>query len=604
MGGRVNAIRRIGAGIGRFWRGLIVEPITHGRLRDTGWPRGLAPVVVVGVVAFWLAVLLIVSAPLIRELVPLTVSVASTVLSLPRMMLTTIFWLVLLSMALMQTAALHTRGRATIALTTMASLALLFIGSLDFGVDGSGGFALTAGKVTSVLAVLAIIVLVVMRRRARFAWWEFPFVLGIMGLSVVVALARSAAESAPFGIDFAPTAASLVMTSIGLLAVPAALAAGVAVAEFAVTAATSAVDALERPRARDRRVGVSHTAPVVLVVAVTLVAGWRIGELIVGSVAGVGAVIDPVDLPLSIGIVAAIAGSWWIIRRLRGAAATTIDDVMLRLDDVGFPVAAALTITLAPVVVLLLSAQVLVSWGVAPDAVGGVFAVADLLRSSDTQSIVRLLAGVGLLAAAVIAARRGSRGVPELLASIAVIAIVSVLPFVSPVTMSWSYESIAATIAVVTLLLATGLAVRRQLDSRRLALVIVALLLSAAAAWRDVLADPLSVLIGAGGIALVLFGFIWGFVTDADITHRDSPAYPAAARVLLFLANAVFGVTVLAFGALARDLGAAIDLDAFAQFGDELLGTALILASVMAVWASAAEKNSADSPAPRPSVGA
>jgi hypothetical protein len=76
------------------------------------------------------------------------------------------------------------------------------------------------------------------------------------------------------------------------------------------------------------------------------------------------------------------------------------------------------------------------------------------------------------------------------------------------------------------------------------------------------------------------------------VTHGDSAAYPRASRVLLFLANAVFGVTVLAFGTLARDLGAAIDLDAFAQFGDELLGTALILAAVMAVWAGATAQGS------------
>lgn len=598
----MNAVRRFGAGIGRFWRGLISEPIRRGRLRDTGWPRGMAPVVVVGVIAFCLAVLLIVSAPLIRGVSPLTVSVASTVLSLPRLLLSTVFWLVILSVAFMQTAAIHTRARTTVALTTMASLALLFIGSLDFGVDGSGGFALTAGKVASVLAVLAIIALVVTRRRARFAWWEFPVVLGIMGLAAVIALGRSAAESAPFGIDFAPTAASLVMTSIGLLAVPAALAAGVAVAEFAVTAATSAVAALERPRPREQALAVAHSVPVVLVLAFAVVAVWRLGELIIGAAAGVGSVIDPVDLPVSIGIVAAIAALWWLMGRLRNASATTIDDVMLRLDDVGFPVAAALTFTLAPVVVLLLSAQVLVSWGVGTDAVGGVFAIAEVLRSSDTQSVVRLLVGVGLLVAAVIAARRGSRGVPELLAAIAVIAIVSVLPFVSPLAVNWSYESMAAIIALGTLLLAGALFVRGRLDARRLALMTVALLLSAAAAWRDVLADPLSVLIGASGIALVLFGFVWGFMTDADITHRDSAAYPVPARVLLFLANAVFGVTVLAFGALARDLGAAIDLDAFAQFGDELLGTSLILVSVMAVWASATAKNSDDSPAPRPTV--
>jgi hypothetical protein len=71
---------------------------------------------------------------------------------------------------------------------------------------------------------------------------------------------------------------------------------------------------------------------------------------------------------------------------------------------------------------------------------------------------------------------------------------------------------------------------------------------------------------------------------------------------MLFLANAVFGITVLAFGALARDIGAGFNLDGFAQFGDELLGTALILAVVGAVWSSALAPDSADSRPAAPSV--
>ncbi len=591
----MSALARVRSGFVLFGKRLIIEPIAQGRLRDTGWPVGLAPVVVVGVVGFCLAVVLIVTAPFIRELAPLSVSVASTVLSLPRFLLSTIFWLVVLSLALLQTAVMHTRLRTTVVVTTLSSLALLFIGSLDFGVDGEGGLALTAGKLVSLVAVLLIIALISMRRRRRFAWWEFPLVLGLMGITVVVALGRSAAASAPFGIDFAPTGASLVLSSIGLLAVPAALAAGVAVAEFAVTAATSAVAAVQRPRARDKAEEAVRAVPAVLIVAFLAVAVWRVVEVAVGAFAGVGSVIDPVDLPLSIGIVAAIGAVWWLIARIRSERASTIDDVVHRLDDVGFPVAAALTITLAPVVVLLLSAQVLVAWGVGGETIGGAFVLADLLRSSDTQTVVRLVVSIGLVVAALIGARRGIRGAPELLAAIAVITIVSVLPAFTDQALSWSYESIAAIIAVGTLLIAGTLAARRRLDARRLSMLIVALLLSAAAAWRDVLADPLSVLIGASGIALVLFGFVWGFVTDADVTHRDSAAYPMPARVMLFLANAVFGVTVLAFGTLARDLGAAIDLDAFAQFGDELLGTALILAAVMAVWASATARDSADS---------
>lgn len=613
----MSAVARLVGGLGRFWRGLITEPIARGRLRDTGWPPGLRPIVVVGTVAFCLAVLIILAAPLIRAASPLTVSVGAIVLSLPRLMLPTIFWLIILSIALMQTAALHTRRRTTVVLTVVASLVLLFIGALDFGVDAAGGMAVTAGKVVSVLAVIALVVLVIVRRRARFAWWEFPVVLTIMGGAMVVALARSAAQSAPFGIDFGPPTASLVISTIGLLAVPAALAAGVAVAEFAIGAATSAVSAVQRPlvRARDREGqrgdSAPSTLPVVLVVAFLLVAAWRVIELAVGLALGTGSVLDLADLPLSIGVIVVVGAIWWLLARARRGAPATIDEVMSRLDDVGLPVAAALTITLAPVIILLLSAQVLVAWGVDSATLVGIFVVAETLRGSAVFTVVRVVVAVALIALALRAARRGRRGTPELLAAIGVMALLSVLPTLVETPLTWSSEALAVTIALASIVLAIVLALQRRLDARRLALLTVALLLSAAAAWRDVLADPLSALIGASGIALVLFGFVWGFVTDADVTHADSGAYPRASRVLLFLANAVFGVAVLAFGTLARDLAVGIDLDAFAELGDTLLGTALILSAVLAVWAGAtaraapaAESDSADSRPAAPSVSA
>lgn len=603
----MTAAGRLVGGLGRFWRGLVAEPIARGRLRDTGWPPGLRPIVVVGIVAFCLAVLIILAAPLIRAASPLSVSVGEIVLSLPRLMLPTIFWLIIVSIALMQTAALHTRRRTTVVLTTVAALVLLFIGSLDFGIDDAGGMAVTAGKVASVLAVIALVVLAIVRRSRSFAWWEFPLVLAIMGGAVTVALGRSAAQSAPFGIDFGPPTASLVTSTIGLLAVPAALAAGVAVAEFAIGAATSTVSAVQRPLGRARegdppeRPAGRPSVPVVLIVVFLLVAVWRIVELVAGLVLGTGSVLELVDLPLSIGIIAAVAVLWWMLARVRRGGTASIDEVMGRLDDIGLPVAAALTITLAPVVLLLLSAQVLVAWGLDSDALAGLFAAAAVLRSTTVLAVVRLIVGVALIVLAIRAARRGQRGAPELLAAIAVMALLSTLPTLVEAPITWSSEGIAVTIALASIVLALVLGLQRRLDARGLALLTVALLLSAAAAWRDVLADPLSVLIGASGIALVLFGFVWGFVTDADATHASSAAYPRASRVLLFLANAVFGVTVLAFGSLARDLSVGIDLDAFAQFGDELLGTALILSAVLAVWAGATARPSA-APMPGPTA--
>jgi hypothetical protein len=618
----MRAVRRIGTALARFWSGLISTPIRDGRLRDTGWPAGLRPVVIVGVVAFSVAVLLILLAPAIRSAAPLSVSVGATVLSLPRLVLPMIFWLIILSIALVQSAALHLRARTAVVLTGMTVLVLLFLGSLDLGADGTGGVGVTPGKVVSIVVAVALVVLAVVRHRRGFAWWEFPLVLALVATAAIVALGRSAQQSAAFGLDFGPPTASLVMSSIGQLAVPAALAAGVAVAEFAITASTAAVAALQKAPAPTTAPStetdpapmgsgpalslaspsvpaIVRAVPVLLLVAFLLVAGWRIVELVLALLLGVGAALDPRDLPLSAVIVGAIALLWWALARVRGDSAARMSTVMSHLDSVAFPVAVALTVTLAPVVALLLVVQVLSAWGVDPVTLSGALLLADALRSSLALAVVRLGVGLGLIVLAVLLARRGRRGSPDLLAAIGVMAILSAAPSVLESRLPWSSPALAVVVALATIVLAIVLAARRRLAARPLALLLTALLLSAATAWRDVLADPLSAVIGASGLALVLFGFVWGFLTDADVTHGDSRAYPRPTRVLLFLANAVFGVTVLAYGALARSVDAGINLDAFAQFGDELLGTAVILAAVMAVWAATM---SADSRAPGSTV--
>lgn len=581
----------------RFVRVLLVDPIDRGRLRDTAWPVGLAPVVALGTGAFALAVLVILVAPLVRELSPLSVSVGATVLSLPRVLLPALLWLVVIAVALLQTAALHVRRLTAIVLTATTSLIVLFLGSLDLGTSSTGSPTATPGKIVAGVAVAGLVVLAVARRRSRFVWWEFPLVLAIVGAATIVALARSSAESVPYGIDFGPTAVSLVMSSLGQLAVPAAIAAGAAVAELAVTASTAVVAAVSRP-GRSRPTG--RAATVALVVAFLVVALWRLVEIAAGAIAGVGAPVDPATWPLSIVLVVAIGMLGASIHRVRGSGRTAVGDVLDRLDEVALPVAIALSITLAPVVLLLLAAQIAAAWGLDPALLGGALAIAETLRGTVALTIVRGLVGAALVTVALVLARRGRRGSPELLGAIGAVALTSVVPALGGVAGAaiepWSSEALAVIIALGTLLLAGLLAARGRLDERRLALLTVALLLSAAAAWREVIADPLGLLLGASGIALVLVGFIWGFLTDAEITRSDSAAYPRSARVLLFLANAVFGVAVLAFGALARDVAAAIDLDAFARSGDELLGTALILAAVGAAWGSALDHSARSRP--------
>lgn len=581
----MTLLRRLVDGVTRFWAALVVEPVRAGRLRNTGWPAGLTPVVAVGVVAFIVAVALIVAAPVVRELTPLSASVGAIILTLPRLTLPLIFWLIVMALALMQTAALHVRTLVQVTLTVTSSLALLFLGSLDLGPGEGGVLTVTPGKVGAVVAVMVIVILVLWRRRTTFAWWEFPVVLAVMGVSAVISLGRTASTSAPFGIDFGPTSASLVMSSIGQLAVPAALAAGVAVAEFAIRASTATVAALQRPR-RGRRASL-----VVLLIAFVMVAVWRIVEFAL-AVADGGEALPPASTVLfSLAVLATIAMLWWGVVRVRGVPEHSVSALQDEFPALTMPVAIGLSILLAPVILLLLSVQVLESWGVPADGLAVVFGIVEVARSTTAVTVVRALVGATLVIAAYVTARRGVRTLPELLSAVGVITLASTVPVLAGLSIEWSSQALAMIVAFGTLVLTVVLAARRRLSARGLALLTVALLLSAAIAWREVIADPLSLVIGSTGIALVLFGFVWSFATDAAVTHDDSRQYPRATRVMLFIANSVFGVTVLAFGALARDLGAAIDLDAFAQFGDQLLGTALVLACVLAVWSAASSSS-------------
>ena len=601
---------RAARGASRFVAMLLVEPIRAGRLRDTGWPPGLKTVVTCATIAFVFAVGIILASPFLRAWLPLTVSSGSVPLSLPRILLPLFFFLVVVSVALVQTAVLHVKWLVAIPVTLITALLLLFLGGLDRG-EGLGGSFFVPGKLVALAAVAGIVGLLILRRRRAFAWGEFAVTLALVGVSATVSIARVAAQSIPFGIDFGPTTASLMMSSLGSLAAPAALAAGVAVAELAITASLAVVGALRvrrdagtgtdaassddagaglgPSRARGSRPGILLWA--FLVLAILLGA-----DIAIRYATGATSAPAPSSYPGTLALLLLIVGGWFALAALRRSArrvapaepaAITTPDLLGRLNGILFPVAAAFTALLGPVVVLLLLAQVLTQWALSEEVAAVAFLIIDLASGSIVTTVVRTLAGIAFLAFAVVGALRGRTAVPELLFAFGMIVILSNAPTLVGLSVQWTSEAVSVLVGIGTVALAVVLAVQRRLWPAQLAALCVALLLAEAAAWREVLANPLSALLGASAVAFILLGFVWGFVAGAEPTRSGSAAYPVPARVLLFLANSVFGVTALAFAALARDLDVVIDLDQFAGAGDLLLGTALIVVVVVALWAEA-----------------
>jgi hypothetical protein len=288
-------------------------------------------------------------------------------------------------------------------------------------------------------------------------------------------------------------------------------------------------------------------------------------------------------------LVAVLVGCWFALVRLRPTAAARPTALRLvdRLGDVSTPVAAGLGATLAPIVATLLVIQILFAYGVPMGSLAPLHAIVAVLSSSTAVGVVRLSVGVVLVVVALLLARRGSRITPELIAAVGVVTVtVAVASLLGLGSWLWTSGGLTTVATVGCLALLAWYGIRRSLTERRASGLAVALLLAAFFDQRDFVSDPLGAILGFTGVAFVLFGFVWSFLTSGGYANEGSAAYPRPARVLLFLANSVFGVTVLAFTALARNPNASINLGAFAEIGDQLFGTGLLAAALLAVlWA-------------------
>ena len=145
--------------------------------------------------------------------------------------------------------------------------------------------------------------------------------------------------------------------------------------------------------------------------------------------------------------------------------------------------------------------------------------------------------------------------------------------------------NLVATVAVLVALAVT--VVRRRLTGQRALAFAGILILSALFSGRDFISDPVGVLLGFSGAALVLFGLTWDLLTGSGWGNGDSRRFPRPTRVLLVLTNSVLTMTVLAYAALVRDGSTTIYLDPYAELGNLILGTALLAAAVIAVFDAA-----------------
>ena len=547
-------------------RQTVVEPIRNGRLRDLDWPYGLRSIVLIGYVGFGVAAATVVLSGLIRQHSNLIVS--ATGLGLPEQMIWPLVVLLSFGVACCMSAALH--GPWWLKLLGLL-FALMVIGTWSLrrgSLAGWAGWPWIAGALMT-----SVIILVIIRWRRPFAWWEFAAFWALIGLGMTVGVAETRYAKA-FGTDFNPLNLQQTAAFLGYLVLPAAALAGASVAEITVRATVSATENAQR---------LTRRAWPYLILAVVIgvraaQAGWQIAHRD-PIVHGWTAVLWAALLVFAFGLVG--AGLLRICRRRNSYP--VVSELSDELGRVGFAVAAALLAVSLPVQVFLAVVQVFAS--LARNGANSTFAYdpAPILDRIIDPS--RVLIGLALLVLAVLAARRGQASRALVLGSIGVMLtmLARQLVFGDRTAAPINQDGVnLVTSALIIVAVGVSL-VRRRLTSRRALAFAGVLILCALFSYRDFISDPLGSLLGFSGAALVLFGLTWDLLTDSGWGNRESRRFPRPTRVMLVLTNYVLTMTVLAYAALIRDGSTTIYLEPFAELGNLIFGTGLLAAAVVAV---------------------
>lgn len=532
-----------------FW-----EPIRGGSPRWGAWPRGLRMIVALTGIAYVVCTVLVILSTQIRANDPLVHSNGDTY---PTWSTTVLLWATVLVLALALTAALHTHPVFSVVVLLFVAVALIFT---SIGAGAAAGW--TAG------AIVGLVAFILVRARRRFAWFEFPVVLVLVTIGVYVPLV-----AAPFGAgaDLRPLYLGLLLGVVSTLSVPMLVMAGYAPAEVSVTLGEWLVN----------RIGVETTG-----------SRWRPVVLGLGIAIGIGVLAFDVARGLmsqdwnfrpaawgasALVVAVSLGWSWLMLQRRPGDPPK--GPTAWGWERYAWMIALLWVAVLIPLWVLLLASSLLSLTGFtsAFEAVQA-FAVSELLHG-----MWRLVVA-GVAVAWLIHARRlGERVVPVLLVCFVSLTVLGAARQLSDgrVTVSWTLQAVVVVAVGVSLLALLVAFLRRRGVERQSWIALLALLLSALVGRGELLAEPGSLAAGVSGLAVVLVGLVWRVLTDAGITRGDSRWFPMPSRVLLFAANALLGTLVLAHLALTRQENPAIDIEAMAGVGINVLGTPLVLGAIL-----------------------
>ena len=221
-----------------LYRQTFVEPIEQGRLRDLEWPYGLRSIVLAGYLVFVIAGLMVIFSGLIRE--HSTLIVSGSALGLPEQMVWPLVLLLSFGVASLMAAAQH--GPWWLKVLGLL-FTLMVMGTWSLRSPSLAGWA--GWPVMAAGLMVAMLLLVIIRWRRGFAWWEFAVMWALVGLGMTIGVAETR-EAKIYGSDLNPLNLQQTAAVLGYLALPAATFAGASVAEVTVRATVAATQNAQR----------------------------------------------------------------------------------------------------------------------------------------------------------------------------------------------------------------------------------------------------------------------------------------------------------------------------------------------------------------------
>lgn len=568
-----SALRRTGRAGHTVVRKVVTEPVNEGRLRPDGWPLGLGPIVITaGLLSVVLVGLTVAGDPIRRHSEMLYLSPSST---LPRWVLPILVAALVFAVSCLYVGALHVW--VVVRIPILVVVVAVVIRTLFYNHLG-------ADTVPALTGAGLLLLFAALRWRARFAWWEFLVAIVIIGGSIgysLIAVQRVYGGGSPS----TPLNAFVMMSALmWFLALPFATLAGARISELlsasVVAASASAVSLIKRPVPADEqsRDQSPRQQPIRGRTRTVIMIG--LGVLIVARAVQIGVKINTDDeyrpgllasgsltltLPLLILVPLLLTGRGriWFAELDGDAGLQSWRSRALLIAAVPF------VFSLGPLFLSELSASF------------GLDRISTWLFDLKFDGALvneMTFAALALLVVAYLDRRRNGRWSLLVLFFAWVFADRAVNTAIDLPAAGQGSLVLASALAAG---LALVLGLRGRLSIRQAGQLASVLLLTGLWEYRNVITEPLTALLALTGVSVgLVVGVLWRLLTDNAYGNGESERFPRTARVLLVLANAIFGTAGIALVALQAGISAT-DLRSSEQLGDTQVGFTLVLAVVL-----------------------